>query len=92
MNCHWNLPWRAVGCEAALRRANSGNGLSHCPQRTITWSARFLVVDAEVRVIREEIELVTEALDYGAGKVARIRQSSNSGKLRREGRTDRLAV
>ena len=64
----------AVGCESALRGADSRDSTSHRSQGTVTGSARFLVVDAEVRVVREEVELVTKALDHGAGQVARIGQ------------------
>ena len=66
---------RAVGSEAALRDADSRDGAPHRSQRAIARRARFLVVYAEVGVVREEIELVAEALDHAAGEIARIRQS-----------------
>ena len=66
---------RAVGSEAALRGADSRDGAPHRSQRAIARRARFLVVYTEVGVVREEIELVAEALDHAAGEIARIRQS-----------------
>src|SRR5258708_9810131 len=44
-------------------------------QRPGTGSPRLLVVNAKVRVVREEIELVSEGLDHRARQVTRIRQS-----------------
>src|SRR5258707_5845633 len=54
---------RAVRCKAALRGADSRYSSTHRPQGTVTRSARFLVVDAEVRIIRKKVELVTETLN-----------------------------
>ena len=58
-----------------LRPADSGDGAPHRSQRPVTGSARFLVVDAKVGVVREKIEPVTEPLDHGASQITGIRQS-----------------
>src|SRR5205807_3100497 len=64
----------AVGFESALLRADSCDCASHGSERSVAGSARFLVIDAKVRVVRQKIELVAEALDHRATQIAGIRQ------------------
>src|SRR5205807_6216989 len=65
----------AVGLEAALVRADPGDRASYRTERPVARSARFLVIDAKVRVVGKEVELVAEAFDHRATHIAGIGQS-----------------
>ena len=64
----------AVGRESPLYRADSGDRIARRSQRPVARRAGFLIVDAEIRVVRKKIKLVTETLDDCAGQIAWIRQ------------------
>ncbi len=69
-------PGTAITLQPPLRCPNSSYRVARwiAAQRAIARSARFLIVDAEVRVISEEIVLVPQRIYDSAGQIPGIRQ------------------